>query len=77
MARRVLLLLFRLLLVAVAYAVEFAVFWQYPMPDRMFFIIPGTLLGLLLVLIKKEQIVGVLFVAAFAIIGIMIAFLPG
>jgi hypothetical protein len=75
MATCILLLLFRLLLVVAAYAVEFFVFWQYPMPDRLFFIIPGTLLGLLLVLIKMEQIVGVLGLAGFTIIGALIGFM--
>jgi hypothetical protein len=75
MALRIRLALFRLLLVVAAYAIELAVFWRYPMPDRLFAIIPGTLLGLLLVLIKKDQIVGVLRVAGFTIIGMMVAIL--
>ena len=72
MARQIVLLLFRFLPVVAAYAIEFAVFWQYPIPDRLFFIIPGTLLAILLVLIKKDQIVGVLGVAGFTIIGALI-----
>jgi hypothetical protein len=75
MGRRILLLVFRFSLIVAAFAIEFAVFWQYPMPDRLFFIIPGTLLGLLLVLIKKEQIVGVLGVAGFTIVGALIGFM--
>jgi hypothetical protein len=74
MARRI-LILFRFLLVVAAYAIEFAVFWRYSMPDRLFFIIPGTLLGLLLVLIKKEQIVGVLVVSGYTVAGTVIGFM--
>jgi hypothetical protein len=63
MATRILLLLFRLMLVAAAYVAAFALFWRCPMPVRLFAIIPGTSLGLLLLLIKKEQIIRVLFIA--------------
>ena len=62
MATRILLLLFRLSLVAAGYVASFALVWQYPMPDWLLAIIPGTSLGLLLFLIKKEQIIRVLFV---------------
>jgi len=75
MGRRILLVLFRFSLIVAAYAIEFAVFWRYPMSDRLFAIIPGTLLAILLVLIRKEQIVGVLGVAGFTIIGALIGFM--
>ncbi len=74
MVSRALSFLLRLLLVASAYGLEFAVFWQYPLPDRLFAIIPGTLLALLLVLIRKNQILGVLSVAGMSLLGIVISF---
>jgi hypothetical protein len=75
MARRILLLLFRLLLVAAAYVAAFASFWQNPMPDRLFAIIPGTSLGLLLFWIKREQVTRALFVAVTTLGGALIPLL--
>jgi hypothetical protein len=75
MARRILVLLFRLLLVAAAYVAAFALLWQYPMPGRLFAIIPGTSLGLLLFLIKREQIIRVLFVGVTTFVGAAIPLL--
>jgi steroid 5-alpha reductase family enzyme len=77
MASRFWKLLLRLVLVVAAYAAVFAVFWHYPLPDRLWALLPGTLLASLLVLIRKDQITGVLLIGFTTLVGTTLGFAVG
>ncbi len=70
-AARLFRLMIRFLLAAIAFVIAFAVFWRYPLPDRLFAIIPGILLATLLLLVRRNQIEGVLFVGSLSVIGVL------
>jgi peptidoglycan/LPS O-acetylase OafA/YrhL len=74
MTPRILNILLRLVLVLAAYAAEFAVFWRYPVPGRLWALVPGSLLATLLVLIRKDQIGGVILIGLTTLLGTVLGF---